>query len=162
MHMWRQDLGKSANILFTVPAKVPFGGGLQFEPLIVALVFPLAQVSDYTGPCAIKGMDMGFYYKHMLKEGFKQAPKGQGAGGTNPRGHCRQDSRGVSAPPPSTGGDPGQLHVLDRSLSGVFNDPEVGSWALLRKLLASAGQLPPMQKCLMRQMLPGVTKQSLS
>jgi hypothetical protein len=71
MHMWRRDLGKNADILFTVLAGTPFGGGSQFEPLIVTLVFSLAHVSDYTGPWAVKGMDMGSHYEHMLKEGFK-------------------------------------------------------------------------------------------
>jgi hypothetical protein len=83
------------------------------------------------------------YYKHVLEEGFKQAPKVLGAGGTHSRGHYGQDSRGVSEPPLSTGGDPGQLHVLDGSLPGVFKSLEEGAQALLQKLLACAGQLPP-------------------
>jgi hypothetical protein len=72
-HMWRRDLGKKADILFTVPAGVSFWGGSQFEPLIVALIFPLAHLSDYTGQWAVKRMDMGLYYKHALEEGLKQA-----------------------------------------------------------------------------------------
>ncbi len=60
-HMWRRDLGKNADILFTVPAGVTFWGGTQLEPLIVAIVFPLAHVSDHTGPWAIKGTTMGLY-----------------------------------------------------------------------------------------------------
>ncbi len=77
-HMWRRDLGKNADILFTVPAGVPFWGGTQFEPLIVAIIFPLAHVSGYTGPWAVKGTDMGTYYKHALGEGFKRPQKGSG------------------------------------------------------------------------------------
>ncbi len=161
MHMWRRDLGNNADILFTMPAGVPFWGGLQFEPLIVALIFPLAHISDYTGPWAVKGTDMGLYDKYTLKEGFKRALKGPEAEGTHPRGHCGQDLRGVSGAPLSTGGESGQLHGLDGSLPGVFNNSEVGSWALLQKLLASVGQLPPVQKYLVWQMLLGVTKQSL-
>ena len=60
-HMWRRDLGKNADILFNVPAGVPFWVGTQFEPQIVAIVFPLANVSGYTGLWAIKGADMGSY-----------------------------------------------------------------------------------------------------
>ena len=83
-HMWRRDLGKNADILFTVPAGVPFWGGTQFEPLIVAVVFPLAHVSGYTGPWAVKGVDMGSYYKHALVEGFKRPQKGSGAREAHP------------------------------------------------------------------------------
>jgi hypothetical protein len=62
-----------------MPVGVSFWGGLQFEPLIVTIVFPLAYVSNYTCPWAMKGTDMGLYYKHMIKEGFKQPPKRVGA-----------------------------------------------------------------------------------
>ena len=70
-HMWRRDLGKSADILFTVPVGVPFWGALQFEPLIVAIIFPLSHVSSYTGPWAVKGTDLGEHYQRALQEGFK-------------------------------------------------------------------------------------------
>jgi hypothetical protein len=136
MHMWRRDLGKNTDNLFTVPGGVHFWGGSQFKPLIVAFVFPLAHVSDYTGPRALKGTYTGLYHKHALKEAFKQGPKELGAGGTHPRDTCGQDSRGVPGSSPSAGGDLGQQHFLD-------NDLEAGSRALLRKLLASAGQPPP-------------------
>ena len=157
-HMWRRDLGKNADILFTVPAGVPFWGGNQFEPLIVAIVFPLAHVSGYTGPWAVKGTDMGTYYEHALGEGFKRPQKGSGprkahSGVNGPRG-----TGGTSSPPTFGRGNPGQLHVMDGPLPGVFNDPEEGSRTLLRELLASAGRLPPVQKCLVRQVLPRVTK----
>ena len=48
-HMWRRNLGKSVDVLFTVLAGVLFWGTSQFEPLIVAIVFPLAHVSSHTG-----------------------------------------------------------------------------------------------------------------
>ncbi len=78
-HMWGRDLGKNADILFTVPAGVPFWRGTQFEPLIIALVFPLAHVSGSTGPWAVKETDMGSYYEHAFVEGFKCPQKGSGA-----------------------------------------------------------------------------------
>jgi hypothetical protein len=62
-HMWRRDLGKSADILFTVPAGIPFWGSSQFEPLIVAIIFPLSHASCYPGPWAVKGMDLGEHYR---------------------------------------------------------------------------------------------------
>ena len=42
-HLWRKNLGKDADVLFTVPAGVPFWTAGQFEPLIVAIVFPLTR-----------------------------------------------------------------------------------------------------------------------
>jgi hypothetical protein len=160
-HMWRRDLGKNADILFTVPTGDPFWGGPQFKPPIVAIIFPLAHVSHHTGPSTVKGTDMGGYYEHALKEGFKHPPKGPGMWRPHSGRHSTRDPRGASSPHSPGGGDPGQLHVLDRPLPGVFEDPEAGSRTLLRELLASAGKLPPVQKCLVRQMLPGVPKRPL-
>ena len=159
-HMWRRNLGKSADVLFTVPARVPFWGAPQFEPLIVAIVFPLAHVSTYTGPWSVKGTDMGSHYERALAAGFSQPTDSPPA--KKPR---LEDPRGGGAHPtvePSGGGGyTRQLHVLDRPLPGVFDDPEAGSRALLRELLASAGRLPPVHECLVRQMLQGVKKRPL-
>jgi hypothetical protein len=99
----------------------------------------------------VKGTDMGEYYEHALKERFKRPPNGPGMGRPLTGGHRARDSSGASCPFSPGGGDPGQLHVLDRPLPGVFEDPEVGSRTLLRELLATAGKLPPVQKCLVRQ-----------
>ena len=148
-HMWRRDLGKNADILFTVPAGVPFWGASQFEPLIVAIVFPLAHVSTYTGPWAVKGTNLGERYQQALEEGFKRP-------GAGPRPSQGGPSSGAPA-----GGDSRQLHVMDGPLPGMFSDPEGGSRALLRELLASAGKLPPVQKCLVRGVLQGVPKRPL-
>ena len=161
-HMWRRDLGKNADILFTVPAGVPFWGGTQFEPLIVAIIFPLAHVSGYTGPWAVKGTDMGAYYERALGEGFKRPQQGSGPRKAPPGDSDPRATGGASGSPTLARGDPGQLHVVDRPLPGVFNDPEEGSRALLRELLASAGRLPPVQKCLVWPVLPRVPKRQLS
>jgi hypothetical protein len=67
MHMWRRDLGKNANILFTVHAGILFWGAAQFELPIIAIIFPLSHVSNYTGPWAIRGMDLGVHYKHAFE-----------------------------------------------------------------------------------------------
>jgi hypothetical protein len=42
---------------------------------------------------------------------------------------------------------------MDGPLPGMFSDPEAGSQALLRELLASARKLPPVQKCLVQKVL---------
>lgn len=159
-HLWRRNLGKSADILFTVPVGVPFWGSLQFEPLIVAIVFPLAHVSSYTGPWSVKGTDMGLYFERALAAGFSKPTVGPPT--KRPR---LEDPREGGTPPangPAGGGrDARQLHDVDGPLPGVFDDPEAGSRALLRELLASAGRLPPVRKCLVRQVLQGVKKRPL-
>ena len=110
-HMWRRDLGKNADIL--VPTEVPFWGRDQFELLIVAIIFPLAHVSNYTGPWAVEGSGMGLYYECALAAGFKQVPPGAklGRGKSPGRGACAEAT-------PSTGGGGGvtgtrvQLYVM--------------------------------------------------
>ena len=149
-------MGKTADVLFTVPAGVPFWGSSQFEPLIVAIVFPLAHVSSYTGPWTVKGTDMRLYYERALAAGFskptvgpptkKPRLKGPQGGGVFP-----------TFEPTGGGGDTRQLHDVDGPLPGVFDNPEAGSRALLRELLASAGKPPPVRKCLVRKVLQGET-----
>ena len=161
-HMWRRDLGKNADVLFTVPTGVPFWGNDQFEPLIVAIVFPLAHVHSYTGPWSVKGSDMGSYYERALGAGFRCELPGErmGSGKSPSGGTCP-----AGTPPGGRGGgvprNSGQLYVLDGPVPGMFDDPETGSRTLLRELLASAGRLPPVQECLVRSLLPGVTKRQL-
>ena len=58
-HLWRRDLGKEADILFNIPAGVPFWGARLYEPLTVAILFPLSHVPSYTGPWVVKGTDVG-------------------------------------------------------------------------------------------------------
>ena len=171
-HMWRRDLGQSADILFTVPAGVPFWGASQFEPLIVAIIFPLSHVSSHTGPWSLKGMELGEHFQRALQEGFKRPAAGPttngsrgaeaGSGGfKSPPGVLRgtvRDEPGLSTNIP---GDPRQLHVMEGPLLGVFRDPERGSRALLRELLAGVGELAPVWECLVWRVLQGVTKRQL-
>ena len=159
-HLWRRNLGKTADVLFTVPAGVPFWGSSQFEPLIVAIVFPLAHVSSYTGPWTVKGTDMGLYYEQALAALFRKPTAGSPT--KKPRLEAPRRGGVLPASEPTGGeGDTGQLHDVDGPLPGVFDDPEAGSRALLRELLTSAGKLPPVRKCLVRKVLQGVKKRSL-
>jgi hypothetical protein len=130
-HMWRKDLGKDADVLFTIPAGANFWASGQFEPLIVAIVFPLAHVPRYTGPWLVKGTDEGARYERALTDGFK-------------------------------GNDTGELHELGGSLQRVWEDAASGSRAVLQQLLAWAGGFPPVQKCLVRSVLPRSRKRPLS
>ena len=52
-------MGKDMDVLFTVPAGVNFWASSQFEPLIVAIIFPLAHIPRYTGPWLVTGTDEG-------------------------------------------------------------------------------------------------------
>jgi hypothetical protein len=49
-HLWRKDLMKNTDLLFTVLAQVPFWTSGRFEPLIVVVILPLSHVPSYTGP----------------------------------------------------------------------------------------------------------------
>ncbi|KAL3786657.1 hypothetical protein ACHAW5_001375 [Stephanodiscus triporus] len=126
-HMWRKDLGKDADVLFTVPAGVSFWASGQFEPLIVALVFPLAHIPRYTGPWLVRGTDEGTRYEQALIDGFR-------------------------------GDDTGELHELDGRVQRVWEDAASGARSVLQQLLAWAGGFPPVQKCLVRAVLPGGRK----
>ena len=94
-HLWRKDLMMNADLLFTVPAQVPFWTSGQFEPLIVAVILPLSHVPRYTGPWVVKGTDEGERAALTLQRGFKTG---------------EQD-------------DTGEFHELDRFLHEVWKDP---------------------------------------
>ncbi|KAL3777809.1 hypothetical protein ACHAW5_001787 [Stephanodiscus triporus] len=119
-HFWRKDLMKNADLLFTVPAGVPFWNAGQFEPLIVAIVLPLSHVPRYTGPWLVKGTDEGDRYELALRRGFK--------------GGERDDAD--------------ELHELEGLMCEVWQEPEGGSRALLQQFLAWASNFPPVQKCM--------------
>jgi hypothetical protein len=70
-HMWRKNLGKDADVFFTVPVGIPFWMAGQFEPLIVAIIFPLSPVPRYTGPWLVKGTNEGALFECSLIDGFK-------------------------------------------------------------------------------------------
>ncbi len=95
MHFRRKDLMKNADLLFTVPAEVPFWAASQFEPLIVAVVLSLSHVARHTGPWVAKGTSEGEQTEQALRLGFK---------GGDPD-------------------DPVELHDLEGGLSSVWEDP---------------------------------------
>ena len=132
-HLWRRDLGKEADILFNIPAGVPFWGARLYEPLTVVL-FPLSHVPSYTGPWVVKGTDVGANFERALVRGF--------------RGDLPDD--------------PAELHELDGSVHMLWKDPESRSRVVLQQLLAWAGTFPTVQKCMVRQVLQGGHKLPLS
>lgn len=70
-------MGEDADVLFTVPCGMSFWASGQFEPLIVAIVFPLTHVPSYTGPWLVKGTDKGACFKWALDDGFKRVVTGE-------------------------------------------------------------------------------------
>ncbi len=131
-HLWRKDLMKSADLFFIVPAQVPFWTARQFEPLIVAIVLPLAHFPSYTGPWLVRGTHKGKQAEQALRRGFKDKD-------TN---------------------DTGELHELDKDMCEVWEDPASGSQLFLQQFLAWASNFPPVQKCLVWGVLLG-SKQRL-
>ena len=83
-------------IFFTVLVGVLFWGASQFEPLIVTIIFPLAHVSSYTGPWAVKGTDLGEHFQRALQEGFKRPVAGSSPNGSRV---AESGSGGPKAPP---------------------------------------------------------------
>ena len=133
-YLWRKDLGKDADVLFTVQTGVPFWTSNQFEPLLVAIVFPLSHVPRYAGPWLVRGTDEGREYERTLTLGFK-------IGGDY---------------------DAAKLHDVDGSVRSLWEDPQVRSRIVLQQLLAWARTLPPVSECMVRRVLPGVSGRPLS
>ena len=124
---------KSADLYFTVPAEVPFWAPSQFEPLIVAIVFPLSHVARHTGQWLVKGTTEGEQTEQTLKHGFK---------GGDPD-------------------DPVTPHELEGILCSVWEDPERGARLALQQFLAWASNCPPVQKCLVWGLLLGSKQRPL-
>ncbi len=126
-HFWRKDLMKNANLLFTVPAQVPFWTAGQFEPLIIAIILPLSHEPRYTGPWLVKGTDEGEQAEQTLWQGFK---------GGDPD-------------------DADKLHELEGRVREMWQEPERGSRTVLQQFLAWASTFPPVQKCAVWTVLSG-------
>jgi hypothetical protein len=103
-HLWRKDLMKNVDLLFTIPAQVLFWTARQFEPIIVVIVLPLMHVPSYTGPWLVLGINEGKQAEQALWRGFK------GKGETH---------------------DAGELHELDGNICEVWEDAESGSRLVL-------------------------------
>jgi hypothetical protein len=132
-HLWRKDLMKNADLLFTIPAQVPFWTSGQFEPLIVSVILPLSHVPSYIGPWVVMGTDEGERAERTLWQGFK-----------------------IGEPD-----DTGKFHKLDGFLREVWKDPESGSRFVLQQFLAWGSNFPLMQECLVRGMLLGGKQQQV-
>jgi hypothetical protein len=127
-YMWRKDLNKDADLLFTVTCGSPFWMDDMHEPLIVAVVLPLTHVPNYRGPWLARGTDEARNLVQRLDKGFRHWAKGR---------H-----------------DPDQLHDLEGYVPGLWETAAGWSRDLLFEFLVSQRSFPPVQQCLVRRMLP--------
>eukprot|EP00956_Cyclotella_meneghiniana_P002842 scaffold3367_cov32-Cyclotella_meneghiniana.AAC.1 len=97
-HLWRKQLSKDADVIFTVESGPEFWPREMHEPLIVLIVLPLTPVSDYRGPWLLKGTDAATGMEKRLTQGFR----------------AWRDARN----------DPEKFHELDDDVSEVWEGPQ--------------------------------------
>ena len=129
-HLWRKQLGKDADVMFTVATRNHFWDTTQHEPLIVAIVLPLAHVHAYRGPWMARGSPQANSLAAEHSAGFK---------------HFRD-------------GKPSRLFELGSPLRDLWKDAQGRSGTLLREFLRWARSFPPVQECMVRGLLPGKPK----
>ena len=79
-HLWRKNLRKDADVLFTVQVGDHFWGPSQHEPLTIALVFPIVHVAGYRGPRLAVGTPEVGSLVQELNCGFKYSRNRRHAG----------------------------------------------------------------------------------
>ena len=124
---WRKALGKDADLMFTVAPGDHFWSPDQHEPLIVAVVLPLAHAPHHRGPWVARGTDKALRVQRELDLGFKL-----GAANASRR-----------------------LPDVDGRVREMWSDVQRRSGTVLREFLAWARKLPPVQECLVRELLCG-------
>ena len=70
-HLWRKQLSKDADVLFTVKSGSSFWPCSMHEPLIVLIVLPLVHVQHYSGPWKQRGGQRAHELEDLLEAGFK-------------------------------------------------------------------------------------------
>ena len=111
--------------MFTVTPGEHFWGKPQHEPLIVAVVLPLAHGNDYRYPWLIKGSDESQSLTRELSAGFKYSRY------RRPQG----------------------LFDVEGPLCGLWQDADGTIRTLMREFLRWARTFPPVQECLVRGLL---------
>ena len=114
-HLWRKQLSKDADVLFTVKAGSSFWPCSMHEPLIVLIVLPLIHVQNYSGPWKQRSGQRADELENLLEAGFK-LPGEHGCG---------------------------KFHDLEGTMSCVRNTPEKWSGALLFEFLKEQRSFPP-------------------
>eukprot|EP00956_Cyclotella_meneghiniana_P007532 scaffold10178_cov23-Cyclotella_meneghiniana.AAC.4 len=126
-HLWRKQLTKDADLVFTVQCDPDFWPAAMHEPLVVLIVFPLTFVDSYKGPWLVKGSEQASHTEGTLDRGFKLWKEGRN--------------------------DPNKLYELEGYMQGMWKGPEEWSRSVLLKFLDAAGQFPPVHECMVRGML---------
>ena len=121
-HLWRKNLGKDADLMFTVESNVNFWGSSQHEPLIFAIVLPFSYTPDYSGPWLARSTPETLEWAAELNAGFK----------SKRRPHL--DS----------------VLKLDRAVREMWEHPEERGRVVLREFLNWARKFPPVSSCLLR------------
>jgi hypothetical protein len=135
-HLWRKQLTKDADVVFTVQCGSEVWPENMHEPLILLLVLPLTYVSRYHGPWVAKGTESARRLESTLNKGSK----------------IWRDSRNGSA----------QLHDLEGSVPGVWKAEEQWSGNILQQFLTEQRRFPPVHECMVRRLLSPGGPRSLS
>jgi hypothetical protein len=135
-HLWRKQLAKDADLVFTVPCHPSFWPAEMHEPLLILIVFPITFVPSYHGPWVVKGTDSVARTERLLSKGFKLWRE--------------------------SGNDSGQLHELEGYVPGLWEGPEMWSRSVLLKFLDAQREFPPVHECLVRRLLCPTSKRSFS
>jgi hypothetical protein len=124
-HMWRKQIGKDADLLFTVPVGVPFWEKHQHEPLIVCLLLPVVKRRNWRGPWIVRGSSFASTAEDELRRTFEL----------------------------SVGKKPKQRDELGGELRPVLENPPERSGDILRKFLNAARRIHSLPKGVVRTML---------
>eukprot|EP00956_Cyclotella_meneghiniana_P029334 scaffold70717_cov42-Cyclotella_meneghiniana.AAC.2 len=125
--MWRKQLSKDADVIFTVELGPTFWGADMHEPLLIFIMLPLTYVRNYLGPWLLKGTDAAEDIGKRLTSGFKVWKE-------------------VSY-------EPRRFSELDGGLPQLWENPEEWSRTLLFEFLNKQREFPPVRQCLVRKLL---------
>ena len=70
-HLWRWQLSKDVDVLFSINAGPSFWPRSMHEPLVVLIVLTLAHVSNYRGPWVLRGSPPDLEVQDHLEARFK-------------------------------------------------------------------------------------------
>jgi hypothetical protein len=133
-HLWRKQIGKDTDVLFTVPVGVPFWEKRQHEPLIVCLLLPVVQRRNWRGPWTFRGSNIARTAEDDLRRGFKSA----------------------------VGGEPGECNELGGELRPLLEDAAEWSRDILRKFLITTRRVSSLPKNVVRDMLSRASSRQVS
>ena len=135
-HLWRKQLSKDADLIFSVPCGPTFWPQSMHEPLVILIVLPLHHVNRYQGPWLVKATDAAVRTEDTLSQGFKVW--------NNP--HYV----------------PGKFPLVDGEVPGLWGSQEEWSRSVLFEFLNAQRKFPPVQECMVRGLLRGSSERPVS